>query len=197
MYDLKGKFPRSFFTTMEKSSIDTAHGVPMVNNNFIVLKLDDYNKDCYQTEMNASMCLRGGDACFEHDNKIYVIEFKNCYLIPKLVYEVLEKMYASSIVLMDKLNLSINDIRNKVCFVTVYTLKDDCEEKEKYEENFPNKSMTKIKMAIGSKGTKKIKNIDTKAFNLKKLEKNLYKEVITIPIDYFQRYLIEEGIINN
>lgn len=197
MFDLSRKFPKECFTTMKKSSMDTSRSKAMVNNDFTVLKLDDYNKKYYQSEIGASMCLKGADACFEYNDKIYIIEFKNRYLYDPVVYDVLEKMYASSIVVMDKLNLKIKDIRDKVCFIVVYTFLDDCKEKELYERNVQKKSITKIGMSIRAKGTKKIKDIDKTAFALKKLEKNIYKEVNAIPIKYFQRYLSEEGIINN
>lgn len=197
MYNLNDKFPDKYFKSLKESSKDTEKEDFMVENDFIVLKLDDYNKEEFQKEMKASMCLKGGDACFECNDILYIIEFKNRYLRKNVVFEVLEKMYASSIVIMDKLNIDIHEFRKNVKFVTVYTFDEVCDEKTLYEEqiNIPHKGLTRIKMGISSKSTKKIKNIDEKAFTLKKLEKNLYNEVCAIPVNYFQRFLKEENII--
>ncbi|WP_270525754.1 hypothetical protein [Longibaculum muris] len=195
--NLDDYFPEKYFCSLKEASIDTANDIYLVNNGFKVMKIDDYNKSCYQKEMNHFNCLRGGDACFVRNNKIYIIEFKNTYLNQRIVYEILEKMYDSCIVLMDKLNISISDFKTNVNFVTVYTFKENCEEINLYDEidKIQNRGMNKIKNAVARRSTKKIKEIDKKAFGLKKLEKYIYSEVSAIPVDYFQKYLQEENII--
>ena len=79
-YKIDEIFPEKFFCTLQKASLDTDKNIFMVDNEFIVLKLDDFNRKKYQKELGCSMCLRGGDACFEKNGKIYILEFKNTYL---------------------------------------------------------------------------------------------------------------------
>ncbi len=192
MVDLRSIFPKDFFTTLEKSSEDTDKHEYMVNNDFEVLKIDDYTCNAYQKKIHATASLKSGDACFERNGMIYIIEFKNRYITTKVKFNIFEKMYGSNIVLMDELDFSINEIRNKVNFVTVYTLNDSEELNEKYTHYL---GISKLRTSIASRGTRKIKNVDTEAYGLKKLEKNIYHEVSTIPVQYFQRYLKEENII--
>ena len=192
MVDLKSIFPSDFFTTLEKSSEDTDKHVYMVDNDFEVFKIDDYTCSAYQKKIHATAALKGGDACFERNDMIYIIEFKNRYITTKVMFNILEKMYGSNVVLMDELNFSINEIRNKVNNVTVYTLNESDKLNEKYACYL---GISKLRTSIASRGTRKIKNIDTEAYCLKKLERNIYHEVITIPVQYFQRYLKEENII--
>lgn len=132
MVDLRSIFPKDFFTTLEKSSEDTDKHEYMVNNDFEVLKIDDYTCNAYQKKIHATASLKSGDACFERNGMIYIIEFKNRYITTKVKFNIFEKMYGSNIVLMDELDFSINEIRNKVNFVTVYTLNDSEELNEKY-----------------------------------------------------------------
>ncbi|WP_288060563.1 hypothetical protein [Thomasclavelia cocleata] len=195
-YDLKNIFPKKYFVSLKKSSLDTKHMEYMVENDFEVLKLDDYNKNAYQQEMSCPECLKGGDACFEKNEKIYIIEFKNTYLDQKKIYEIMEKMYASCIVLMDKLDADLSYFKENVCFVVVYTFKKDCDEIEKFNDvdAFQSMGMNRIKNAVARRSTKMIKKIDNRAFGLKKLEKYIYNEVNAIPVNYFQKYLQEENI---
>lgn len=196
-YKIDEIFPEKFFCTLQKASLDTDKNIFMVDNEFIVLKLDDFNRKKYQKELGCSMCLRGGDACFEKNGKIYILEFKNTYLHGKVIYEILEKMYDSCIVLMDKLKIDISYFKNNVNFVTIYSFKEDCDEEKKYSEidKIQNIGMNKIKSSISRRNSKPIKNIDYYAFGLKKLEKYIYNEVSAIPINYFQQFLKEEKII--
>ncbi len=196
-YKIDEIFPEKFFCTLQKASLDTDKNIFMVDNEFIVLKLDDFNRKKYQKELGCSMCLRGGDACFEKNGKIYILEFKNTYLHGKVIYEILEKMYDSCIVLMDKLKIDISYFKNNVNFVTIYSFKEDCDEEKKYSEidKIQNIGMNKIKSSISRRNSKPIKNIDDYAFGLKKLEKYIYNEVSAIPINYFQQFLKEEKII--
>ena len=81
MTDFKIKFPSTFFATLKKSSEDTTNHEYMVENEFEVLKLDDYISKSYQKEIHASMCLKGGDDCFEKNDKIYIewIKYNKCH----------------------------------------------------------------------------------------------------------------------
>lgn len=196
MYNLNDIFPDKCFTTLEKASLDTTNNKPMVKNVlFQVIKLDDYNRNYYQQELGCPECLRGADAFFIKNNKFYFVEFKNRYPTSHNIFEILEKMYASSIVIMDKLNINLSTLKQSACFVTVYTFKENCDEKKLYSNIPVHRSLKRIQVYIASNGTAKIKNIDKKALGLKKLEKYIYKEVNAIPVDYFQRYLLEESII--
>lgn len=53
MVDLRSIFPKDFFTTLEKSSEDTDKHEYMVNNDFEVLKIDDYTCNAYQKKIHA------------------------------------------------------------------------------------------------------------------------------------------------
>ncbi|MCD7892580.1 MAG: hypothetical protein LUG60_02665 [Erysipelotrichaceae bacterium] len=168
----------------------------MVDNDFEVLKLDDYNSKNYQQELGCAMALKGADACFESHDKLYIIEFKNTYMSDKVIYEVMEKMYASCIVIMDKLTIDLNRLRQNVSFVTVYNYEDNPKNENLYSEinQINNKGYDKIKMAVARRSNRLVKEMDTSAFGLKKLEKYIYHEVNAIPANFFQQYLIEEGI---
>lgn len=192
MTDFKIKFPNNFFASLKKSSEDSTNHEYMVENEFEVLKLDDYISKSYQKEVHASMCLKGGDACFEKNDKIYIIEFKNCYLTNQLGYEVLEKMYASSIVVMDKLDISVSEFRSKANFITVYNYNKDSSDESEYAQHA---GMAKIRNHVAKKGSKKIEELDKVAFGLTKLEKNIYHKVSAISVENFQQYLKNENII--
>ena len=188
MEELVEKFPDKVIKSLHESSLDDENDEYMVDNEFNVIKLDDFNKDYYQNELKCCMCLKGADAVFKRNDIIYVIEFKNCFITKDVGYKVKEKMYDSSIVLMDKLKLDLLEFRSQTKFIVVYRLDQKLDEES-------SQSLTKFKYGIKKLSSQKIKDYDRYSFGLNKLEKYLYKEVIAVPVDYFQSYLKEEGII--
>lgn len=168
-----------------------------------VIKLDEYSEE-YQQEREASEAIKMVDAVLEHNHQIFMFEFKNCNKIKSKMYNVLEKMYGSPIVIGDKLNLSIQELREICVFVLVYsyhknkTLISEIGEyaDTQYNEYVSVSGFQRIHdnlKKLAKPASVKIRNKEK--FGLKKLEKYLYKEVIVIPELWLNEYLKEEGII--
>lgn len=193
------ELPDDTITSLKEASYDDANKMYLVNNLLEVWKVDDYNKIYYNKQRNSGTTLKGSDACFECNGILYIIEFKNCPLDSKLSYEVQEKMYDTSIVVMDKLHLSISEFRDKAKFVLVYSFKKNInKEKTQQIEQCTSEfspSLQKIKTNLRSKGSYKIKDFNKYAFRLRKLEHYLYQEVSAIPDEYFEAYLEQEEIM--
>lgn len=172
----------------------------MTEQQFKVIKIDDFNKECYQSETNHSFCLPGVDAFFKNGNTYYFIEFKNGYLSKRDVYHVLEKMYASAIVIMDKLEISMNDFKSSALFALVYNShknqKNSNPPKDrKKNEYYPNEYMLGLDETFREKTSTIAKERDNDKLGLDKLEKYLYNEVVLLPEKWLEQFLKDEKII--
>lgn len=182
------------FTTLKDSSYDDSNSQYMTEHQFEVWKIDDYNSD-FQKEIGSSCCLCGVDACFEKDDLLYLVEFKNGCLSYKEIYKILEKMYDSALVIQSKLDLSIDVLQKKVKFVLVYNYqKNRSKELCTFDDGTIEK--TRMRNRLREKGFVQVKDRDLIAFGLKKLEMYLFNEVNAIPDSWFDEYLKQENIIS-
>lgn len=196
-HDFEDIFPNEFYCTMKESSYDHTNDVYMTTNKREVLKIDDFNKDYYQREKGCSQALKGADALLKSNDKLYIIEFKNCLISKKIKFDILNKMYDSAIVLFDKLNKDIRYFQDNAIFVVVYSSEKNPESSDDDIDSYQNQGMNNLKHSIFKRGTKFVKDYDKGAFGLDKLEKYLYKEVVAIRSDFFSQYLKQEEILTN
>lgn len=196
-HDFNDIFPDEFYCTMKESSYDDQNKVYMTTNEREVLKIDDFNKDYFQQEKGCSQPLKGADAVLKSNDKLYIIEFKNCFISKKIKFNILTKMYDSAIVLFDKLNKDIKYFQENAIFVTVYSNEKNLELSDNAIDSYQNQGMNNLKHSIFKRGTQPVKEYDKGAFGLDKLEKYLYKEVVAIRSDCFQSYLEQEEISTN
>lgn len=192
-------FPEDVITTLKKSSYDDNNKQYLTESGLKVVKIDDYNKNFYLKKRNRKIILRGADAFFIHRGKYYIIEFKNSWVDSVLENEIKEKMYGSSIVIMDLFNLTIEEFRAKAKFILIYNFDKNIETKEvkaiEKKLNTQKAGFIRIEAGFRKKASRPIKDLDKRAFGLKKFEKYAYDEICAIPDKYFNIYLKEEKII--
>lgn len=190
------EFAKDDITTLKKSSYDSSNDKYLSEKVFPVFKIDEYNEKRYQKERKQKCCICGADACFEKNGKLYIIEFKNCYINKQYSFEVLEKMYDSSIVLMDKLNLTLAEFRDRAVFILVYSFDLNTDnEALPIGLKFKKRGWLQFETSVKSKGSAKVKDYDKISFGLTRLEGYLYNHIYAIPSNYFDKYLEEENLI--
>ncbi len=174
---------KKHIATLKDTSFDKDNNVYMINSNINVIDFDSV-KDDYIENLKLTEKPKSNDALLKvNEDKFVFIEFKNGVVKP---FNVRRKIYDSTLIFTDILNIGISYMRKNVDYVLVYneTKNKNSIEEDKRKNVQSSSSFNKIANTLsGFSGENYV------GFGLKDFENYCFRKVYTLTENEFKEYL--------